>query len=410
MSHHALVKKFMPEPLDLEFARRLALHQQGLLRQLPRWGRGANGALGAVQALGYVQLDAIAVIQRAHHHTLFSRVPGYEPAQLYRLLERQKLFEYWHHAVAFMPMDHYRYYHHRRERVRLKARHWFVVDAAVKRHVLDRLRAEGPLYARDYEGHGHVSKGMWDGKPAKKALHELFMEGAVMVRARHSFQRQYDLPERVLPADIDLSAPTPLELGCFAVRSALSAHGFVRKQEVHYLQSDLNAAVGQAIAAMLEAGELVEVTIAQVPKQRYYSTPAFLEQNLRRVEPRLHILSPFDNAVIQRKRLNELFGFDYQTEIYLPPAKRRYGYFALPLLYGTRFIGRMDPKAERDNATLLIRNLELEAGVPVGAVLVEKLAARLREFAEFNGCERVVLDGVADAKLKRALRGRLSGG
>jgi uncharacterized protein YcaQ len=400
----------MAEPLDLEFARRLTLHQQGLLRQSPRWGRGANGALGAVQALGYVQLDAIAVIQRAHHHTLFSRVPGYESAQLYRLLERQKLFEYWHHAVAFMPMEHYRYYLHRMARVRDNERHWFRVDTAVKNHVLDRLRAEGPLYARDYESHGHVSKGMWDGKPAKKALHELFMDGTVMVRARHNFQRQYDLVERVLPSTLDLSTPSPLELGCFAVRSALNAHGFLRKQEVHYLQSDLNAAVTQALNVLQESGEICEVTIAQLPKQRYYSTPALLGQNLRRVEPRLHLLSPFDNAVIQRKRLNDLFGFDYQTEIYLPPAKRRYGYFALPLLYGTQFIGRMDPKAERDSATLLIRNLQLEEGVRVDEHLVDKLAERLSEFAAFNGCERVVLEGVADGKLKKALRSRLAAG
>jgi hypothetical protein len=400
----------MTEPLDLEFARRLTLHQQGLLRQAPRWGRVANGALCAVQALGYLQLDAIAVVQRAHHHTLFSRVPGYEPAQLYRLLERQKLFEYWHHAVAFMPMAHYRYYRHRMERVRANTRHWFRVDEAVKCHVLDRLRAEGPLYARDYVSHGHVSKGMWDSKPAKKALHELFMAGEVMVRARHNFQRQYDLSERVLPADIDLSAPTPLELGCFAVRRALNAYGLVRKQEMHYLQSDLNAAVAQALPVMVEAGEICEVTLAQLPKQRYYSTPALLEQNLRRVEPRLHILSPFDNAVIQRKRLNDLFGFDYQIEIYLPPAKRHFGYFALPLLYGTRFIGRMDPKAERDTATLRVRNLVLEDGVQGDAQLADKLAERLREFAAFNGCERVALDGVADAKLKKAVRGRLANG
>lgn len=398
----------MTQQIDLEFARRLTLHQQGLLRQRPSWGRAAKGALSAVQSLGYVQLDAIAVIQRAHHHTLFSRVPDYAPPQLYRLLEQQKLFEYWHHAVAFMPIAHYRFYRHRMEHIHKRARHWFKVDAAVKRHVLERLRNEGPLYARDFESHGHVSKGMWDGKPAKKALHELFMAGEVMVRARHNFQRQYDLPERLLPSNLDLTPPTPLELGSFVVRQALRAHGLLRRQEIHYLQPDLKEAVELALPALVEVGEVVEVQLASMPKQRYYSTPALLEQSLRRVEPRLHILSPFDNAVIQRKRVKELFGFDYQTEIYLPPSKRKYGYFALPLLYGTRFIGRMDPKAERESGTLHLRNLVLEDEVPLDEMLLDKLAARLTEFAAFNGCERIALTGVADPKLKRALRSRLA--
>jgi len=112
--------------------------------------------------------------------------------------------------------------------------------------------------------------------------------------------------------------------------------------------------------------------------------------------------------VIQRKRVKELFGFDYQTEIYLPPSKRKYGYFALPLLYGTRFIGRMDPKAERESGTLHLRNLVLEDEVPLDEMLLDKLAARLTEFAAFNGCERIALTGVADPKLKRALRSRLA--
>ena len=358
-------------------------------------------------ALGYLQLDAIAVVQRAHHHTLFSRIPNYSSTQLYTSLEQQQLFEYWHHAVAFMPIAHYRFYLHRMQRVQQQGKHWHSVDAALKQQVLDRLRAEGPLYARDFENHGHVSKGMWDGKPDKKALHELFMSGEVMVRARHGFQRLYDVRDRVLPAGLDISTPSPSELGRFHINAALNAHGLIRLSEIHYLQNDLKNVVATELNAMLEEGSLCEVAVAQVPKARYFTKPALLEQNFRRVVPRLHILSPFDNVVIQRRRLSDLFGFDYQTEIYLPPAKRRYGYFALPLLYGTRFIGRMDPKAERSTRTLNIRNLVLEPKVGVDDALVDALSKRLMEFAAFNGCDRLDLSGVVDTKLKRALNARV---
>ena len=129
-----------------------------------------------------------------------------------------------------------------------------------------------------------------------------------------------------------------------------------------------------------------------------------MDKSLRIGKKQLHLLSPFDNAVIQRKRIKSIFGFDYQTEIYLPPPKRTYGYFSQPVLYGSEFIGRIDPKALRDEGVLLVRNLVLEPGVTTDEVLVSQLAARLQAFAAFNGCESVHLEQCPDAKLRRALK------
>jgi uncharacterized protein YcaQ len=387
--------------ISLPAARRLILNQQGLLASKPRWGRGYRGAVNTVNDLGYVQLDAISVIERAHHHTLWSRVPGYQSPHLYRALEQKDLFEYWGHACAFLPMASYRYYRHRMERIRKQQRHWFRVDPKIKKWVLDTIKAEGPRYSRDFDNHGHVSKGMWDGKPAKKALHELFIAGQLMVRARHQFQRQYDLPERVLPADLDISTPTPLELGLFRVRQGIAAQGLITRRELLYQETDLGKAVDQAISVLEESGEIIGVQIAGQGKALYYSTPALVEQNLRVAKKQLHLLSPFDNAIIQRKRLKDIFGFDYQTEIYLPPAKRRYGYFAQPILWGTEFVGRIDPKACRKEGVLQIRNLVLDTEPP--EALAVALSGRLKEFAAFNGCEKVKLEKVSPSGLGKMI-------
>jgi uncharacterized protein YcaQ len=393
----------MPDTISSAAARRLILNQQGLLTSKPRWGRGYKGAVKAVNDLGYVQLDAISVIERAHHHTLWSRVPGYQSKHLYAALEKQDLFEYWGHACAFLPMASYRYYLHRMERIRKQQRHWFQVDPKVKKWVLDRIRAEGPLYSRDFENHGHVSKGMWDGKPAKKALHELFMAGQVMVRARHQFQRQYDLPERVLPQTLDISIPDSQELGQYRVHRGIASLGLVTRGELIYLEADLGKVVDRALKALQESGEIIPVQIEGQGKQLYFTTPAQLEQSLRVAKKQLHLLSPFDNAVIQRKRLKNLFGFDYQTEIYLPPQKRKYGYFSQPILWGTRYLGRLDPKACRDERVLLVRNLALEPDIELTGELLESLASRLQEFATFNGCEQVRLEHTAPKGLRKDL-------
>jgi uncharacterized protein YcaQ len=383
-------------------ARKLALNQQGLLSAKPKFGRGKKAALKAIEQLGYVQIDAISVIQRAHHHTLWSRVPGYKPQFLYTMLnEDQSIFEYWSHAAAFLPIKHYPYALPVMQTLSTMAKHWYEVDPDYKSQVLARIKENGPLYARDFET-PKSSGGMWSRKPAKKALHELFMEGSIAVRSRESFQRLYDITEKVIPLQYTLNPPSVNEYIWHRCQQAIQAHGVVSVTEIGYQRYVTAKQIASVLKTKEAEGKVVTVEIGK-SNRTYFSFPDFLEKIPGRVIKQLHFLSPFDNAVIQRKRLNELFGFDYQTEIYYPVNKRKYGYFSLPVLHGTEFIGRMDPKAFRDQKVLEIRNLALEPWVKITDRLVDDMKSKLAEFAMFNDCLEFKVNKTTPAFLKSVL-------
>ena len=180
--------------LSVDEARRIALSAQGLLRSAP-FGRGADAAARAIDQLGYVQIDTISVVNRAHHHVLQSRVPGFRPELYNKLLARKEIFEYWFHAAAYLPLREYRFY----LRAMRAARERWKVDGKTKREVLAAIEAEGPLGSRFFESGGHQSGGWWDWKPAKRALELLYLQGELVVTAREGFQKIYDLAERALP-------------------------------------------------------------------------------------------------------------------------------------------------------------------------------------------------------------------
>ena len=373
--------------ITLAEARKLILGSQGLLNKNP-FGRGKRAVLKALERLGYVQIDAISVIERAHHHTLWNRAGNYRPKLLYDMLGKDRtVLEYWSHAAAFLPMAHYRYCLHNMHYVRANGYHWYPVDAKVKNYVYDRIVNEGALYARDFDNVAKLSGRMWDLKPAKKALHELFMEGTLLISARDNFQRRYDLPERVLPAEIDTSLPTPKEQAAHYLLSAIEAQGIVPIGAIHYLRNWIKPMLLQYLPEFVEEGKVKEIKIGSEGKV-FYTTEGKLAQIPKRVNKSIYFLSPFDNAIIQRKRLSYFFSFDYQTEIYYPVDKRVHGYFALPILWGTEFIGRLDPKAERKTGILTINNLQIESHVKVNDLLLYALKNALNDFAIFNGCDR----------------------
>ena len=368
-------------------ARKLILSNQGLVKK-DSFGRGKRAVLKALERLGYVQIDAISVIERAHHHTLWNRVGNYRSKLLYDMLGKDRtVMEYWSHAAAFLPMKHYRYCLHSMHYIRENGCHWFSVETKVKEYVFDRIAHEGALYARDFANTTKLSGEMWDLKPAKKALHELFMEGRLLVSARDNFQRRYDLPERVLPAHVDTSLPSEKEQAAHYLLSAIDAQGLMSLGEVHYLRNWIKPLILQYLSEFIEEGTVKEVTVGASEKV-FYTTEDKLASMPKRVSKNVFFLSPFDNAVIQRKRLDHFFGFDYQTEIYYPVDKRVYGYFALPILWGAEFIGRLDPKAERKTGVLIINNLQIEPHIKINDQLLWALRDALHDFAAFNGCER----------------------
>jgi hypothetical protein len=254
------------------------------------------------------------------------------------------------------------------------------------REVLARVRAEGPLKASDFEHSSDQRGSWWDWKPAKKALEQLFMRGELMVVRRERFQKVYDLAERVLPPGIDTRVPDDDEFGRYLVNRFLNANGFGSEAQFAYLRKGMRPVIKRVLAQGLEAGELQRF---KVDGQQYFC-PAELSA-APMIPERVWLLNPFDNLVIQRNRLKQWFGFDYQLEVYLPQEKRIYGYYSLAILWRQQFIGRVDVKADRPRRCLLLQNLVLEpeyANRPLDDVLLAELARAIADYARFNACER----------------------
>ncbi len=383
----------MTESLSLSDARRIILNCQGLSsrRQI---GSGARATLDAIEHLGYVQIDTLSVVARAHLHTLWNRVAAFKPADIDTLQQQGNVYEYWSHALAILPMSSYRYSLPMMQRISSGDTHWYKKNPKQTRKVLKRIREEGPLCAKDFKDKPS-SDAMWVRSPSKMALEQLFMEGKLMIPRRVNFHKVYDLRERVLPDDVDASMPTPDELCRHLIANYLRAQGLAQSAEIAYLRKGLSVQMAQTLKDMVEEGTLIQVKVGD---QFYYGDRDIL--NIRDSglsPPKLRILSPFDNAVIQRKRLASLFGFNYQIECYVPKAKRKYGYFCLPVLRGNRFVARLDAKADRKTGVFHVFNLFLEDGVKESESFLSALRAELLRFAKFDNCSTVELHAIKRA-------------
>jgi uncharacterized protein YcaQ len=388
---------------------KLALISQGLHKN-NAFGQGIEGVNAAVKHLSYIQIDSISVIQRAHHHCLWSRVKNYQPDFIEQLIAQKQIFEYWSHAAAYLPMQDFRFSLPKKHAIAAGQRHWRDKNPIAEKRVLQRIQQEGPLRAKDFERDPtKKGTGWWDWKPDKVALEQLFIEGELMVVERRGFQKVYDLTERVLPTDIDTTIPSAKAFERHLISRYLRAHGFASAQQISYLRKGLKSYISRTCQEMLENNELQQVTVG---KQTYYALPNatdLLKQSVNRNQ--VNILSPFDNAVIQRKRLSEVFGFDYQIECYVSPAKRQYGYFSLPLLWGAEFVGRMDAKIDRKTHIFHIQNLHLET-VKLDE-FIEVLKPLLKAFMHFNSGKEIQLHKVTcnqhidvnkEADIKQRLR------
>ena len=358
-------------PLPVDRARALVIARQYV--QQP-W---SGDIAGLIAHLGALQLDAIQVITRAHLHQLHVRLPNLRESKLIQALEgaerERSIFEYWSHAAAYLPMQDYRFARVRMDRIREGQKHWFEKNARLCRFVLDRIRAEGPLKASDFV---RTKGGWWTWSEEKKALEQLFHEGELMVSHREGFQKVFDLPERLLPADLAISAASEEEYGCYLVRRFMRAHGFGRPQEIGYLRKHDKPLIANAIDTMLKSGELVAAGPELMLAQDRDCDPPTVTRKVR-------LLSPFDPLVLQRKRLKRLFDFDYQLECYVPEAKRKFGYFCLPILYRDGFAGVVDLKADREAGMLRVKSLHWR-GSP-GAGLLAGCNKALADFARYHG-------------------------
>ncbi|MEM5529828.1 crosslink repair DNA glycosylase YcaQ family protein [Gammaproteobacteria bacterium AS21] len=385
------------QPRRLARLRRLALSAQGLL-QTNAFGQGRVGALNAINHLGYVQIDTISVVERAHHHVLSARVPNYYPQMLNELLRSGDVFEYWSHAAAFLPIADYRFSLPYKKAIKQGQVHWYKdTDAKLMSELLARITIDGPLKSRDLEN-DTVKRGLWwDCKPAKKALEQLYMQGDLMVSHRQGFQKSYDLTERVLPTHINTNMPSAEEYAVHMLDQQLRCHGLISLKGITYLRKNLplRHAVKQLVAQRLADKTLEQVELSN--KDVFLVEAGALERRLLNVNKHMQILSPFDNSVIQRDRLKSLFEYDYKIECYVPAIKRQYGYFCLPLLYRARFVGRIDCKAHRKDKHLEIKALFFNelANPSVNNTdmdeLIHAFVAALPNFMRFQQCHSVSL-------------------
>lgn len=382
------------KPKDLQKLRRAALHAQGLT-PASAFGRNKQGALAAIQHLGYVQLDSISVIERAHNHTWYSRIPNFNPDLSNQLLEQGDIYEYWAHAASYMPMQDFRFSLIDKARIRNgEYRSKLPKDTKLMKRILAQIRSDGPMSTKDLENPGVKRSGWWDWKPAKKAAERLYLQGDLMICSRSGFQKTYDLTERVLPSQIDTSMPSVQEWADHLIDEQLNCHGLVTATGITYYRrhAGLAAAVKKTLQQRLDSRTLQALQLPD--KQIYYARSNLLDQPQPRVSQRLQILSPFDNFIIQRARLQSLFDFDYQIECYVPEAKRRYGYFALPLLYKDQLVGRMDCKAFRNQRRLALQSVHLECPKAEINTVCTALAAALPDFATFQNCDQVSVHDV----------------
>jgi hypothetical protein len=378
-------------------ARRWLLGLQGLAQDPAR--KATVPALAAlIDQLGFVQLDSIQVVDRAHHLTLQSRLHGYHPDQLTRLLERDRtLFEHWTHDASAIPVQHFAHWKHRfvRDAQRIRKSSWWsgrrgpLMDAT-SAHIKARIAREGPLRAQDFlppraEGPKAKKKepgGWWNWSAEKAALEWLWRTGELTVVKRVHFQKVYDLTEKVLPDAHALATPEAATHLAWACESALARLGVATAQELAgYWHAVPRQDVARHAAQAVKDGRWVQLSVESAvgPPVKSFA-PADWEAQLARVPeaPALtRLLCPFDPVLRDRKRALRRFGFDYRFEAFVPEKKRQYGYYVLPVLEGDALVARVDLKFDREAGALQNKKLVWEPSVKVTRARKQALAHEL---------------------------------
>ena len=386
--------------LENRVARRVVLERQGLAA--PPYRRQSKGALQTIiEQLGFVQIDSINTVERAHHMILFARNQTYNRKNLAHLLERDRaLFENWTHDASIIPTCYYPYWrrHFKRHEPVLRKRWETYRREGYEQHfddILERIAKDGPVLSRDLAKQEVKSgDGWWDWHPSKTALEYLWRTGALAVTRREGFQKVYDLTERVIPAPhmadeiddmalIDWACSTALDrLGFATCRELAGFWGLISTDEARQWterQSDDSAIAMQVVPA------------GDARPRTYFARPDLAAGStaLASPPPRLRLISPFDPLIRNRDRLSYIFGFDYRIEVFVPREKRKYGYYVFPMLEFDRFVGRIDLKCMRDQNELCVSGIWWEPGVSATKSRKAQLDAELDRVRRFTGCEAV---------------------
>ncbi len=370
-------------------ARKIILHAAGLSKRAP-FGKGREAVYKLIDHLGFVQIDTNYVVERAHHHAIASRVPDYKPEWLDQLQADERIFEFMTYAAGYMPMDDFRFSLPMKESFLAKRKTLEQPEINMMNKVLDRISRDGPLMARDFENDRvAASSGWWDWRPSKLALERLYFDGRLMTTHRKDFQKVFDLPINMIPVDIDTTMPDPGEYARHVIRRSLQALGIAYVKDIAYRARFMQHSVKTELEKLVAAGEVCHVEIAGLKTSPLYMLSSYKSRKIS-LSGDVFILSPFDVLNVFRHRLKDFFDFDYQVECFVPAAKRKYGYFSLPVLIGDTFVARMDAKADRKQKVLTILNLHFEP-VKLTKPMIDKISDAIKTFATFNQCKAITI-------------------
>jgi uncharacterized protein len=370
-------------------ARRIWLRAQRLDVATP-FGEGPQATAAAVEQLGYVQIDTINVIERSHHHILWTRIPEYRRADLRQAQSVDKsVFEYWTHALSYVPSKDLRFFLPAMKWHKREGHRWFgSVTPADTRKVLRLLRRDGALTIRDIDDDVLTEKEhLWASrKPSKRALQLAFYTGVVTISERNGMLKTYELMERHFGWEKPPKPASAREVFGYLLDRALRAQGLVSLDSICHLDAPSKAAVRRLIEARVRTRELLPVALQGAGKQEHWAAPATLEETGGAAPGPVHILSPFDPLVIQRKRTELFFGYGHRFEAYLPKAKRLFGYFALPVLVGDDIVAAIDLKTDRKERKLLMQKWNWIGGAPKGGrkELKRRIEEELHRFERFQ--------------------------
>ena len=412
-----------PIVVTVEEARRLAVLAQRLAGHCPP--ANAQGVMELFHALNCIQIDPIRAVERTQLLVLWSRLGAFDPALLDRLQQEDRLiFEAWAHCASFVLTEDYPLFaHHMTEEYNAggvwgeRVRAWMDANADLRQHILERLAADGPLSTGDFDDLAVVpweSTGWTGGRNVPRMLDFLYSIGTVLSVGRKGNTKFWHLAERWLPAGSDLSEWAEEDVMRRAAFKSLRALGIATPRQInnHFIRkryTDLPARLAelQAEGAALPA-HIIGADGAPWPGEwliHRESLPALAAMRRGEWQPRTVLLSPFDNLICDRERTEQLWNFYYRIEIYVPPAKRQYGYYVLPILHGERFIGRMDSKLERKSGVYTINALYPENPADVTPESGQAIAGTIRDLANWIGAKSVALGENIPAPWRSALAG-----
>lgn len=368
-------------------ARRLWLWTNGL-SQTPV---GPLDVMGIIRHLGFVQIDTVRNVTRAHHHILWSRNQNYREHMLWPLLQKDRaIFEHYTHDASLIPMEYLPYWQRQFDRLGQKAANaaWYQSGLGQEeiKNIRKRIEAEGALSTHAFDTKIDGKREMWARPPHKKALDQMWYAGDLATCFRENFVKFYNLGERVFPAHLRSAAEDPDQVK-WLCQQAVDRLTFGTSGDVKRFWDAVGSAEASAWCDAHRDLVLVEVQGADGQYTSAWAAPDVEARLAMADDPtiRLRILNPFDPAIRDRMRLQRLFGFEYRNEMFVPAAKRRWGYYVYPLLEGSRFVGRVELKADRAAGWMQVTGFWPEPKVRWGANRLEKLDKELVRFARLAG-------------------------